>query len=115
MIAFWGIRYPFLLTPFSYPLTTVEALQTPTRIVAVSATLPNICEIAAFLDANEAHVFDSSYRPVTLNTHVLGMGYIGNRSNSNFLFCFDVLETRSLHGNEVYDLPRVSKTDIPPK
>ena len=56
------------------------------RIVAVSATLPNIADIASFLDANEAHTFDKSYRPVPLATHVVGQGYVGNASNSQFRF-----------------------------
>lgn len=54
--------------------------------MAVSATLPNISEIAAFLDANEAYIFDASYRPVSLSTHVLGMGHIGNNGNSQYMF-----------------------------
>jgi ATP-dependent DNA helicase HFM1/MER3 len=47
------------------------------RIVCVSATLPNISDIASFVDAREAYNFDSSYRPVPLTTHVVGLGYIG--------------------------------------
>jgi len=39
------------------------------RMVAVSATLPNIDEIAKFLGAHEAFVFDGSYRPVPLSTY----------------------------------------------
>jgi replicative superfamily II helicase len=35
-------------------------------MVAVSATLPNVSDIAMFLEANEAHTFDESYRPVRL-------------------------------------------------
>jgi len=53
------------------------------RIIAVSATLPNINDIASFLDAQEAFSFDSSYRPVPLTTHVVGLGYIGK---NQFLF-----------------------------
>ncbi len=53
------------------------------RVVAVSATLPNIIDIAAFLDAHEAYSFDSSYRPVPLTTHIIGLGNIGK---NQFLF-----------------------------
>ena len=60
-----------------------DALSTSMRIVAVSATLPNISDIAAFLDAHEAFSFDSSFRPVTLATHVVGLGPIGK---NQFLF-----------------------------
>lgn len=53
------------------------------RVVAVSATLPNVVDIANFLDAKKAYVFDSTYRPVPLTTHVVGLGYIGK---NQFLF-----------------------------
>lgn len=51
----------------------------PLRIVAVSATLPNISEIAEFLTANEAYVFDESFRPVPLTCHVVGLGNAGDK------------------------------------
>jgi len=47
------------------------------RIVAVSATLPNIADIATFLGAPNAFSFDNSYRPVPLTVHVRGFGWIG--------------------------------------
>ena len=53
------------------------------RIVCVSATLPNINDIASFVDASDAYEFDSSYRPVPLTTHVVGLGYVGK---NQFLF-----------------------------
>jgi len=53
------------------------------RIVAVSATLPNINDIASFLDAPKSYAFDSSFRPVPLTTKVIGMGYVGK---NQFLF-----------------------------
>ena len=56
------------------------------RVVAISATLPNIGDIANFLEANEVHMFDRSYRPVPLTTHVIGQGFVGNASNSQFKF-----------------------------
>jgi ATP-dependent DNA helicase HFM1/MER3 len=60
----------------SYPSTTPEAIASAMRVVAVSATLPNISDIAAFFDANEAYSFDDSYRPVPLTTHVSGFGKV---------------------------------------
>lgn len=54
------------------------------RIVGVSATLPNIGDIAAFLQANEAFVFDRSFRPVTLTTHVIGVGYCNENNQYQF-------------------------------
>jgi ATP-dependent DNA helicase HFM1/MER3 len=47
------------------------------RVVAVSATLPNIVEVAEFIGASEACAFDESFRPVPLARHVVGLGYIG--------------------------------------
>ena len=61
----------------TYANTTEEALKSEMRIVTVSATLPNIADIAAFVEANEAYAFDSSYRPVPLTVHVSGQGYAG--------------------------------------
>lgn len=54
------------------------------RIVSLSATLPNIEDIAAFIGAGAAYSFDSSYRPVPLITHVIGLGYSGKN-----VFMFD--------------------------
>mmetsp|Transcript_43502 Transcript_43502/g.105453 ORF Transcript_43502/g.105453 Transcript_43502/m.105453 type:complete len:1281 (+) Transcript_43502:835-4677(+) len=60
----------------SYPDTNQDALQSAFRIVAVSATLPNILEVADALDAPEAFSFDDSYRPVPLRKIVQGMGKV---------------------------------------
>ena len=49
----------------------------------MSATLPNISDVAEFLDANEAYAFDESYRPVPLATHVVGCGHSGK---NQFMF-----------------------------
>jgi ATP-dependent DNA helicase HFM1/MER3 len=47
------------------------------RIVAVSATLPNISDVAEFIGANEAYVFDETFRPVPLTKHVSALGFVG--------------------------------------
>lgn len=47
------------------------------RIVAVSATLPNVAQIASFIESGEAYAFDISYRPVPLKTHVVACGFVG--------------------------------------
>lgn len=71
----------------SYANTTPDVINSPLRFVAVSATLPNISDIACFFQANEAHIFDESYRPVPLTTHVIGQGRIrDNSSSSHFHF-----------------------------
>ena len=61
----------------SYTETNPEAVQSCFRIVAVSATLPNISDVAEFLQADEAYAFDDSYRPVPLTKHVNGLGRVG--------------------------------------
>lgn len=67
----------------SFVHTTPSALASHLRFVAVSATLPNIGDIASFLNANEAFAFDDSYRPVPLTTHVAACGDAGN---NKFMF-----------------------------
>ena len=49
----------------------------------MSATLPNISDVAQFLDANETYAFDESYRPVPLATHVVSCGHSGK---NQFMF-----------------------------
>jgi len=46
--------------------------------VAVSATLPNLGQLASFVESGEAYVFDKSYRPVPLSVYVQACGRIGN-------------------------------------
>ena len=77
---------PSLFWVNSYPNTTPEAINGPLRFVAVSATLPNISDIATFLGAGEAYSFDESYRPVPLKTHVISQGRIKNDSKSQWHF-----------------------------
>jgi len=74
------------LTPIlrSFINTDPDSIASPLRFIAVSATLPNISEIAEFITANEAFVFDESYRPVPLTTHVLGMGNAGEKGGFKF-------------------------------
>ncbi|KAG7360081.1 pre-mRNA splicing helicase [Nitzschia inconspicua] len=67
----------------SYPATNPDAIKMPFRMVAVSATLPNISEVAEFFHANEAYSFDDSYRPIPLATHVIAMG---NRGRNEWKF-----------------------------
>lgn len=47
------------------------------RIVAVSATLPNLGQLASFVESGEAYMFDDSYRPVPLSIFVQACGHIG--------------------------------------
>jgi ATP-dependent DNA helicase HFM1/MER3 len=61
----------------SYPYTNPSAIKSTFRMVAVSATLPNIAEVADFFLANEAYAFDDSFRPIPLAKHVMAMGQLG--------------------------------------
>ena len=71
----------------SYSNTSPDAINSLLRFVAVSATLPNIADIATFFEANEAHTFDESYRPVPLTIHVIGQGKLStDGKNGQFMF-----------------------------
>jgi ATP-dependent DNA helicase HFM1/MER3 len=50
------------------------------RIIALSATLPNLGDIGEFLgcETDAIHYFDESYRPVPLDVHTLSMGIVTN-------------------------------------
>ena len=69
---------PLEIRASSYTETNPDALKSTFRTVAVSATLPNLLEVAAFLEANDAYSFDDSYRPVPLTKHVNSLGWVGN-------------------------------------
>lgn len=69
---------PFEISRSSYTETNPDAIKSRFRTVAVSATLPNISEVAEFLQAKDAYSFDDSYRPVPLTKHVHGLGRVGN-------------------------------------
>jgi replicative superfamily II helicase len=64
-------------SPYSFGLTTPAAVRSPVRTIAVSATLPNIVDVAEFVGAHEAFTFDSSFRPVPLQIDVHACGFLG--------------------------------------
>jgi replicative superfamily II helicase len=60
----------------AYKLRTPEKNdQTNLRIVALSATLPNVSDIGEWLNCSHenVHFFDDTFRPVPLDLHVLGL------------------------------------------
>lgn len=65
-------------------LSSRKTLLSALRIIALSATIPNIDDIALWLGVKSQFikVFNEEYRPVPLEKHVLGY----NRSKSEFLF-----------------------------
>ncbi|KAG8713056.1 hypothetical protein FRC09_019141, partial [Ceratobasidium sp. 395] len=57
-------------------LRQVESSQSVIRVVGLSATLPNFVDVAEFVGANRERglfYFDSSFRPVPLEQHFLGI------------------------------------------
>ncbi|KAL8547142.1 hypothetical protein ACS0TY_006743 [Phlomoides rotata] len=69
-------RGPVIEALVARTLRQVESTQSMIRIVGLSATLPNYLEVAQFLRVNpEAGLFffDSSYRPVPLEQHYIGI------------------------------------------
>ncbi|QRW15988.1 DEAD/DEAH box helicase [Rhizoctonia solani] len=57
-------------------LASVESTQSVIRVVGLSATLPNYVDVADFVGANRERglfYFDSSFRPVPLEQHFLGI------------------------------------------
>lgn len=65
-------------------LSSRKAQFSPLRIIVLSATIPNIEDIALWLGVKSQFIkkFNEDYRPVPLEKHVLGY----NRSKSEFLF-----------------------------
>lgn len=59
-------------------------IPTTMRIIALSATLPNLTDIGEWLLCHPSciHFFDDSYRPVPLDIHTIGCGFATNE----FLF-----------------------------
>ncbi|XP_011087302.1 DExH-box ATP-dependent RNA helicase DExH14 [Sesamum indicum] len=75
-------RGPVIEALVARTLRQVESTQSMIRIVGLSATLPNYLEVAQFLRVNPEtglFFFDSSYRPVPLEQHYIGI------SEHNFL------------------------------
>ncbi|KAH7916335.1 Sec63-domain-containing protein [Hygrophoropsis aurantiaca] len=69
-------------------LRQVESSQSVIRIVGLSATLPNYIDVAEFLSVSKYHglfFFDSSFRPVPLEQHFIGVrgkpGSLQSRKN----------------------------------
>lgn len=50
------------------------------RVIALSATLPNLSDIGEWLgcDCDAVHYFDESFRPVPLTVHTVAMGSMNN-------------------------------------
>lgn len=67
-------------------LRQVESTQTSIRLVGLSATLPNYVDVAEFLCVNPYQglfYFDSSFRPVPLQQHLIGVrGKAGSSMSS---------------------------------
>eukprot|EP00866_Antonospora_locustae_P001863 jgi/Antlo1/1863/2302 len=51
----------------------IEVKQRAIRIVGISATLPNVEDVASFIKAKRLFRFDETYRPVSLDVSLLGV------------------------------------------
>lgn len=85
----------------------VESTQSMIRIVGLSATLPNYLDVADFLKVNRMtglFFFDSSFRPVPLEQHFIGVkgkpGTKQSRENIDIV-CFDKVREMLERGHQV--------------
>lgn len=58
-----------------------ELRQQATRIIGLSATLPNYDDVAKFIKAEEIHYFDKSFRPVPLRMTITGFTKVSKYSD----------------------------------
>ncbi|KAH8550562.1 Sec63 Brl domain-containing protein [Umbelopsis sp. PMI_123] len=88
-------------------LRQVESTQSLIRIVGLSATLPNYLDVAAFLRVNPYQglfFFDSGFRPVPLEQHMIGIKGKANSLPSNERMnrvCFDKVSEMVQDGHQV--------------
>ncbi|PWZ02743.1 Sec63-domain-containing protein [Testicularia cyperi] len=88
-------------------LRLVESSQSLIRIVGLSATLPNYVDVADFLRVNRFQglfYFDSSFRPVPLEQHFLGVkGKVGSHQSRANLdkACFEKVSELLQAGHQV--------------
>ncbi|KAJ7179176.1 Sec63 Brl domain-containing protein [Mycena filopes] len=88
-------------------LRQVESSQSVIRIVGLSATLPNYMDVAEFLSVSRhkgLFYFDSSFRPVPLEQHFLGIkgkpGSLQSRKNLDRV-CFQKVSELVAQGHQV--------------
>lgn len=85
----------------------VESTQSLIRIVGLSATLPNYVDVADFLKVNKQaglFYFDSSFRPVPLEQHFIGVkGKAGSKQSKDNLdiVAFDKVKEMLEQGHQV--------------
>ncbi|KAG9255856.1 Sec63 Brl domain-containing protein [Emericellopsis atlantica] len=85
----------------------VESTQSLIRIVGLSATLPNYVDVADFLKVNKMaglFYFDSSFRPVPLEQHFIGVkGKAGTKQSKDNLdtVAFDKVKQMLERGHQV--------------
>uniref|UniRef100_V5EWE9 M-phase inducer phosphatase n=1 Tax=Kalmanozyma brasiliensis (strain GHG001) TaxID=1365824 RepID=V5EWE9_KALBG len=88
-------------------LRLVESSQSLIRIVGLSATLPNYVDVADFLRVNRwqgLFYFDSSFRPVPLQQHFIGVkGKVGSQQSRANLdkACFEKVSELVQAGHQV--------------
>ncbi len=88
-------------------LRQVETSQSMIRIVGLSATLPNFVDVAKFLGVNlyqGMFYFDSSFRPVPLKQHFIGVkGKPGSSTSQSYMnqVCYEKVVDLVAQGHQV--------------
>eukprot|EP00026_Physarum_polycephalum_P000144 Phypoly_transcript_00144.p1 GENE.Phypoly_transcript_00144~~Phypoly_transcript_00144.p1 ORF type:complete len:2136 (-),score=361.95 Phypoly_transcript_00144:17-6424(-) len=98
-------RGPVIETLIARTLRQVETSQSMIRIVGLSATLPNYMDVASFLRVNSSGLFyfDSSYRPVPLTQHYIGVKESNPMQAKNTMndICYQKVKDSVRAGNQV--------------
>ncbi|KAG6412853.1 hypothetical protein SASPL_125545 [Salvia splendens] len=99
-------RGPVIEALVARTLRQVESTQSMIRIVGLSATLPNYLEVAQFLRVNPdtgLFFFDSSYRPVPLQQHYIGISENNFAARNELMneICFNKVVDSLRRGHQV--------------
>ncbi|XP_047939428.1 DExH-box ATP-dependent RNA helicase DExH14 [Salvia hispanica] len=99
-------RGPVIEALVARTLRQVESTQSMIRIVGLSATLPNYLEVAQFLRVNPdtgLFFFDSSYRPVPLQQHYIGISEHNFAARNELMneICFNKVVDSLRRGHQV--------------
>lgn len=125
-------RGPVLEAIVSRLFRNVEITQLPTRILGLSATLPNYKDVGEFIKAEFVHFFDSTFRPIPLSMKITGFTKIAKyndeliylkeavenfikQSKQVLIFVHSRIGTAKLArylGNNLY-IPELENTDAP--
>lgn len=99
-------RGPVLEALVARTLRFVESSQKMTRIVGLSATLPNFQDVAEFLRVDPNHglfYFDNSYRPVPLTQTFMGVRAIESNTQARVMdkICYNLIVQNVMQSKQV--------------